>query len=413
MTNRTFTKKDIFNDIQKILQVDYAGYLDKKNINHPENYMIDNNMSDREFEETIQDYLLDFQDGHLWFFNKNKTLPNRGFFVRRYKNILYVTDSPQEKRLVKGDKICKIDGQYITSVAIKYEKRLEEKDFERQQWDAVIRRSDTIEVERKGEHFELALADYEDAPYRAEHSFKLLNNQTAYMKLTDFSEEWPILKIARDNQEILNTIDSLIIDVRVNNGGNDTFYFPLLHYVFTDNLRFYELFAKNENMYTNYTKRNCKLWIQELQDYLKQDLDRETAEMIRSEINTAKRNFNKGLLEVPEDEDFLIQGTSRPNNIYVLSDYYCGSSGDTFVLNLKRSPKVTVVGRPTQGIMDYFDVVTVNYGNFEFCYGISKMHSDYLINGKGVEPHIYVPWTPEHLVKDVDLDYVLELIKGN
>lgn len=77
--------------------------------------------------------------------------------------------------------------------------------------------------------------------------------------------------------------------------------------------------------------------IQELQDYLEQELDSETAEMLKEEIKTVKKHYNKGFLEVPEEEDFMIKGTSSPNHVYVLSDYYCGSSGDTFVSNSKKS----------------------------------------------------------------------------
>lgn len=412
MTRNRWTKKDIFNDIQKIMQKDYAGYIDKKEVNHPEKYRISNDMSDSEFEKIIQDYLLDFQDGHLWFLNKDTELPDRGFSVRRYKNVLYVTESNQEQRLLIGDKIIAIDGENISDLAKKYWKRLEEKSPERQRWNAVIRISKAIQVERNGEAFEIDLRHYKRTLYVPEYSYKILDNQTAYLKITDFAEEEPILKLIRDNKKSLDSINNLIIDVRVNYGGNDSFYFPLLHYVFNNNLYFRELFSGNERMYTNYTERNCNLWIQELQEYLNQDLDYETSRMIETEIKTVKENYDKGLLEVPEDDDFRIEGRNTPEKIYVLSDYYCGSSGDTFVANLKKSSKVTVIGRPTMGIMDYFNVVTEDYGIFEFIYGISKMHSDYSINGQGVEPHIYIPWTPDHLKRDVDLDYALQYMQN-
>lgn len=393
------------------MQKDYAGCIDKRTVNHPEDYTVSNDMNDLKFEETVQDYLLDFNDGHLWFSSKDSTLPNRGFSVRRYENALYVMESNQEQRLFIGDKILRIDGESISNLAIRYYKRLEEKVPERQRWDTIIRRSESVQVEREGKVFEITLSEYEETPYEAEHTFKLIDNETAYIKITDFAEEKPILKIVRDNQEDLSNINNLILDVRVNHGGNDSFYFPLLHYVFNKSLRFSELFSKDEVMYTNYTKRNCDMWVQELQDYLEQDLDRETSAMLKEEINAVKENYGNGFLEVPDDEEFMIKGRPSPHHIYVLSDYYCGSSGDTFVSNLKKSTKVTVVGRPTMGIMDYFNVVTVDYGNFEFWYGISKMHSNYSMNGKGVEPHIYISWTPDHLKKDVDLEYVLDCIK--
>lgn len=405
------TKEEIFEDIQKIMLNDYAGCLDKQHINRPSDYIVFNDMSDSAFVETIQDYLLDFQDGHLGFISKRVKLPNRGFLVRRYEDALYITKSIQEKNLDIGDRIVEIDGENILTVASKWSKRLEEKESERQKWDTVLQKSAYIKVEKAGKVFEMDLASYTSRPYKPEHTFKLIDNQTAYIKLTDFAEAAPILEIIHHNKKILDNINNLIIDVRVNYGGNDLFYFPLLHYVFAEHIEFTELFAEDEVMYTNYTERNCEMWIQGLEDYLKQDLDKETAQIIQEDINAVKNN--NGFKEEFEEDNFMIQGRCKPNHVYVLSDYSCGSSGDTFIGNLKKSSKVTVVGRPTKGIMDYFNVVTVDYHDFEFWYGISKMNSNYSINGKGVEPDIYIPWTPEHFKKDIDLAYVLNCIKNS
>ncbi|WP_052256518.1 hypothetical protein [Salinicoccus sp. YB14-2] len=72
---------------------------------------------------------------------------------------------------------------------------------------------------------------------------------------------------------------------------------------------------------------------------------------------------------------------------------------------MKKSDKVTVVGRPTMGIMNYFNVVTVDYGDYEFDYSISKMTGEATFGREGgVEPDIYIPWTPDHFRSDVDLE---------
>lgn len=39
------------------------------------------------------------------------------------------------------------------------------------------------------------------------------------------------------------------------------------------------------------------------------------------------------------------------------------------------------------------------------------MVEKYQYNKIGVEPDIYIPWTPEHIVEDVDLKVVLDRIK--
>lgn len=203
---------------------------------------------------------------------------------------------------------------------------------------------------------------------------------------------------------------NLILDVRTNHGGNDAFYFPLLDYIFDQNIAFQDLFKTDEVMHTNYTKRNCDLWLEEMRDYLKQNLDEDTKQLIQDEITLIKKNYDKGMIWVPEDTDYMINGKNSPENVYILTDVFCGSSGDTFVANVKKSPKVKVVGRPTMGIMDYFNVITVQFDNYEFDYSMSKMNEKYHYNQTGVLPDIYIPWTPEHIEQDIDLQYIIELI---
>lgn len=406
-----FTKEQIFEDIQKIMNEDYAGYIDSKHLNHLENYTIHKDMSEQEFEETIQDYLLDFNDGHLSFHAKNTQIPYLGFSVRRFEDALYVTSAAEEKRLKVGDRIMLIDGTSISELAEKYKKRLKDDVPERQSWFAVLSRATKVLVERKTVSFELALANHVKSPYNPEYSFKQIEPDIAYIKLTDFAQEAPIQKILQENKDALEKSDNLIIDVRVNHGGNDSFYFSLLNYLFNPKTEMSDLFAVDETMQTNHTERNYQLWIPELKAYLTQDLDETTRKLLTQEIEKFDQHKGKGLVEESEDGDEMIDGRDTPKQIYVLSDYYCGSSGDTFVANAKKSPKVTVVGRPTMGIIDYFNVVTMDYGEYEFVYSISKMNQKYATNGKGITPDIYIPWTPDHLEEDKDLAYVLNLLK--
>lgn len=93
----------------------------------------------------------------------------------------------------------------------------------------------------------------------------------------------------------------------------------------------------------------------------------------------------------------------------------CGSSGDNFVDIMKKMPKVTVVGRPTLGILDYSNCCTAELGDYEFLYPTSRnlaVDEGKGMTDKGVLPDVYIPWTPEHLVKDVDLEKALQLLEA-
>lgn len=404
------SKTKIFNTIQHILQHDYAGFQSKAHLNNPENYIISDDMSDAEFEQTIQQYLLDFNDGHLWFYNKHSSLPYRGFSVRRYKDKVYVTDSPKESRVLTGDEISHIDDQSIEFLAKEHRKILEDDVPERQLWNQVLSRAQKMTFSNNNKVKHIRLKEYEKDPFKSEYSFKSIDKHTGYMKITDFFQAEQIEQLVKNNLLIIDSLENLIIDVRVNKGGNDTFYFPLLPYIFEQTLTFKELFGDEDRMYTNFTQENYNRWVPELNDYLKQDLDEDTRQSLLDEIALWENNKCSGLQEVPENIDFLIEGRNNPIKIYVLSDYFCGSSGETFVRNVKKSPKVTVLGRPTMGIMDIFNVIDVDFDEYSFFYGVSKSADEDTYNGIGVQPNVYIPWTPEHFEKDVDLERALNLI---
>ena len=115
--------------------------------------------------------------------------------------------------------------------------------------------------------------------------------------------------------------------------------------------------------------------------------------------------------ENDDDMDWKINGRPSPKNVIILTDNMCGSSGDTFVKNVKKSPKVTVIGRATMGVVDYCNIVQKDYGDYIFGYSVSKMDEKYYCNETGVLPDIHIPWTPKHLETDVDLNYALSFNK--
>ena len=406
-----YTKTEIFNDIVSILKNDYAGFEDKKKYNHPELYTITNRMDDDTFTQTVQEYLYNFKDGHLSFRNKKSKIPFRGFRVRRYEDALYVTEILGEQRLQVGDKITAIDGDSINSAP--YDKILQDDVYERQNWNNVLQFVEHINYERDGETYELDLEKYARPAYTPEYDLKQLNENTVYIKLTDFGQSEPIQKMVEEHEALLNSVQNIIFDVRVNYGGNDLFYFPLVGYTIDETVRASQIAQPDEAMYTNYTANNCDLWIESLSDYLKQPLDEATRAILEKEIEKFKTNYGVGMKKVDDSADFIFEPKGNVQKVFILSDVTCASSGETFIKNLKHSPKVKVIGRATMGILDYFNVTTKHYGDYEFGYSVSKLNEKYHTNETGTLPHIHIPWTPKHLVEDVDLHYALSLCESD
>ena len=78
----------------------------------------------------------------------------------------------------------------------------------------------------------MKLSSYPAADYESNHSVKQLDSQTVMVKITDFAEEKPMVDLLKKGKRLIENAENLIIDVRINNGGNDEFYFPLLKYIF-------------------------------------------------------------------------------------------------------------------------------------------------------------------------------------
>lgn len=406
-----YTKTHVFQDIVDIISKDYAGFLDKKQINCPDNYPITDEMDETEFVKTVQSYLLDFKDDHLIFTKKTNTMPFKGFKVRRYEDALYVTEIQGEERLQIGDKILMVNGISVEAFAKENGKILKSSVHERQAWNTAFPFVHTIKVQREAGFIELKLKEFDKPAYIPEYSGHLLDDQTVVIKITDFNQGEPIQQLITDNQQMLNDAENLIIDVRVNLGGNDLFYLPLFDYIFDRPLNISELFEQDDVMYTNYTENNCNLRIASLNAFLNQPIDAETKGILENEIKKYQDFSGKGLVVHDDNVDWKINGQRSPKNVIILTDNMCASSGDTFVKNVKKSPKVTVIGRATMGVIDYCNIVQKDYGDYIFSYSVSKMNEKYYCNETGVLPDIHIPWTPKHVEADVDLNYALNLCK--
>ncbi len=411
-------KLGIFEDIVQIMHHDYAGYKDKWGVDSPARYreelLRNPDLDDFKFLDLVRDYLLDFRDRHVVFSSKNQNDFSNGFTVRRYRNKLFVTQVTQETSLEVGDALVALDGKRIEECATHFARNLLDDCDERQSWSSVIKKSETCTIESSnGEVRTFILRKYSVLPRPARYTYKSVDKRTCMLSLSDFANEGAIKKLLEDHDVEISHRENLIIDVRHNDGGNDTAFLTLLRYVFPNTFVYREL-SEGETIFINYTERNCENRLAEFRKYLQFDLDDLTSEYLRRAMHSHEENRGKGFVALTEDFDLVIEGQANPKRIFVLSDTYCSSSGDMFVSICKRSPKVTVVGRNTLGVADYSNLAKEDYGDYVFLYPTSRtslIDCGLGINGKGVDVDTYIPWTPAHLKEDVDLNHVLELCR--
>ncbi|WP_051359554.1 S41 family peptidase [Paucisalibacillus globulus] len=247
---------------------------------------------------------------------------------------------------------------------------------------------------------------------------KKVNEDTFCMTLSDFFDLTPIEIVLEKHKEELKNTKNLIIDVRVNYGGTDQSFVNLGKYIFPVGIN--KIDNSFYNMKFNCTERNADLMIQWIDDELEKTANEQYREGLKQwKEQTWEKYRGKGFISFNEDSsdgnEFEIEGQEYPKNIIVLTDNYCGSAGDIFVYLCKQSSKVTVIGRPTMGINDYSNLTTIKWDNqFELLYPTSRLDqldSRSLNHEQGIKPHIYIPWTPEHLKKDVDMEAAKRLLQ--
>ncbi len=411
---------EMFKEIVSILHHDYAGWDEKHGWDYPEMYLdeiidLENKdlLDSRTFKEIVDQYLLAFQDRHMFLvhtdFQETKA-ETCGFRVRRFENTLYVTETRGEARFPNGTKIVSIDGKTIESMSDLERNALREGYPEREYWGSIVDRATTIEIINElNERTSLVVNKYDSVPRDSIYRFDNSNEDTIILTFSDFENADEIVSVIDELAVNLNDCRNLIIDVRQNNGGNANSISSLFPFIFPVGEKPSGEIKPRE---FNCTARNSDLFIKLCEDTRKVTNDEATLSM----LDFAEKQFRKfrgqGFVRFDfsdyferMEEKFL--GNESPNNVILLTDCYTASAAEEFVAVCKQSSKVTVIGRATMGLNDYSDLLPVILNNeFTLYYPISRLETKTEvddIHGKGIQPDVYIPWTPEHLEKDIDL----------
>ncbi|KOS28331.1 peptidase [Bacillus anthracis] len=419
---------EIFKEIVSITHHDYSGCIDKKGWDDPTTYLQtieklekQGELTPVQFTEIVRDYLLDFKDNHMFFkmISNNQTLNGVGFQVKRYEDRLYITSTPQEIRVKKGQSILALDNMKVPELLIKYKKYLNENTYEREKWDYVLLKSSNYTlIDENGVTKTITLQKYKQSEYTPIYSLKQYNKDTLLITLTDFANIEAINKLLDSHKNELNSFQNLIIDVRLNRGGSDDAFFNLLPYLFED--KEISLFDSSDTMQLNHTERNFHLRMKEMEDY--DSLDELSKLFTNMFMQDLKKNYKKGFVTfdtsgLPKElQSLKIHGRKSPSRVVILTDVTCGSSGDSFVEVAKKSLKVKVIGRPTAGLNDYSNLAVMEWADtFALYYPTSRLSiidKGEGMSGIGIQPHIHIPWTPEHIQEDVDLNLALQLLQN-
>ncbi|WP_335429796.1 S41 family peptidase [Bacillus sp. JJ1609] len=202
----------------------------------------------------------------------------------------------------------------------------------------------------------------------------------------------------------------------MNYGGSDASYYRLLPYLMPEEGA--ELADKDERMLFNCTVANAERQLAGLSDQIKHTQDEQAHVFLTAWQREWEKNKGNRFVEFDFAEfipDTFVRGLPNPNCVIVLADVFCGSAGDSFVEHCKKSRKVTVIGRPTKGLNDYANLAVKRWEQgLELWYPtsrLSRIDHGLGMTEKGIEPHVLIPWTPNHIETDVDLQEALNLLE--
>lgn len=409
-------KLEILRQIADIMNSDAACCKDKKDVALSKyELLIDEEMSDNEFLLLVNSYLATFGvTGHLFFKKQgHKGLP---FRVHRYEDILYVVEVTKGSPLCVGDKIVLINGGSVKEFYERYAECFFCETQERQTpyWNFLLKYTNQMGYVRASEdvaYWDVELFDWinKDEPY----IYKKIDDSISYLRFEDFVDYMKISSLLEEHDSELQTTKNLVIDVRGNGGGNSFSYEPLLKYCLPNGKKLSDLdMADNILQYGQeilYSERNCDVRIEIIEEMMCNNSAKREDDVLKQAVNVLRDLRGKGFVKETEAYDSDVIGDSDVENVFILTDSCCCSAGDMFVDLFKMFPKVKVFGRTTQGILDYSNVAYALFDEYALVYPTSRLLAlDYGkgMMGQGVAVDEYIAWTPAHLIRDVDLEYV-------
>lgn len=419
---RVLRYDEIFRDMVATIVNDYAGY-DEKQARHDALHFSmacqeleeEGRMDDLVFLRMMKEYLVTLQDRNLQFRLRDSgdyQAHTNGFDVRSFGGKLYVTRVDQETRLMPGDQIAVMDSMLPEVFKKQMQKNCLASDVEeRELWGPVLKMTNRIMVKRAGGTVKnITLKKYPLKKKLPRLGGRLIGKDTLYLDLTHFADEEAVEKLIAAKEKSLGRCRKLILDLRHNVGGSEMAFLPLLDYIFPEEVLVRDLYEE-QGLYTKYTENNCRRKKEMFAQYLPQT-DGATKALVEEMMAELDEKSGQGLIweedmELAEDET-MVGGHCVADKIIILSDTYCEYAGETFIQLCKKSPRVTVIGRPTMGNVDYCNPISVLYDDkFTFTYPISKSKAAFEgkgISGQGVAVDQYIPWTPVECSKDVILE---------
>jgi hypothetical protein len=362
----------------------------------------------------------DMHDRHLtfhcddWIDYKNLAMKYR---VRPFEDCLYVTEAEEETGLVPGDRILEV--QHMTPERVRRYTRhncFYSRDPERELWGGYLRMAQTLKVQHADGTVEtMKMKLYPEEPVEYPIEFRMLDDDTAYLKLEQMDAE-AIHALLEEHGSEIEGSKKLILDMRRCVGGEEGAGWELFPYLVDHPVSLSEMIA-DEGSYVYCTKTNCEIRYHLLEQFKETLDDPQEMEVVEQEMKFYREHYGKGFVYRPAEmisDETITPAEHAPEKIVILTDTYCENEGEQFVAMCQRcGSKVVTVGRPTMGTLDYFDCIHLAINeHMTLSYPIRMTKAAYEgrgISERGLPVDTYVAWTPDEIQKDLLLVQAKEL----
>ncbi len=173
-----------------------------------------------------------------------------------------------------------------------------------------------------------------------------MDKQTLYIRITSFGAPFANLidSVFTKNKALLKSLPYLILDLRGNGGGSDFAYEPIRPYLYTNKV-------VNVGVDVLATTDNINGWKKAIIG--NPDIPEETQKELQKFIDTMEAHKGE-FISSAADQNYEAEKTEAyPQHVVVLMDKGCGSTTEQFLLEARQSKKVTLMGMPSAGVLDY------------------------------------------------------------
>jgi len=220
-------------------------------------------------------------------------------------------------------------------------------------------------------------------------NIRKLSEKTLYLQILTFHGSYAKLidSVVKANESLLSSMPNLVLDIRNNGGGSDFSYKPLLPYIYTG-----PVVSDGVDVWA--TKDNITSWKTGVLD--NPDVPESTKAEVRELIDSMQRHIGRFVESAADDTTVVENASAYPLRVVLLTNTGCASSAEQFILFAKHSKRVTIMGQPSHGVIDYANVRSIASPCKEISVLYATTRSRRVQRGRpidnvGIKPDILLP----------------------